>query len=199
MAVNWMEVQALATAALVATSTGAIVYAGIQLRHEREYRNIVNLEKHLTFFLSANFESARRKLALDRVEAGKLKDFVKEQPPRSVFDVLDFYEHLGMLVRKGHLNVDDVWHTFYEWAQPVYADLKPMIEDYDSPYVEQYPDFRRLMRAMDGIQRQVMSRQKVEHWTLWTPERILAHYEYELGAREGSRRAMREARLELSR
>jgi len=203
MAVNWMEVQALATAALVATSTGAIVYAGMQLRHEREYRNILNLEKHLSFFLSAPFAAARQRMAGDRVLDGKLLEFHKEKPPASVFEVLDFYEHLGMLVRKGHLNVDDVWHTFYEWAQPVYADVKPMIEDYDSPYLEQYPDLRRLMHGMDGIQRRVMSRQKVEHWTLWTPERILKHYEEELGAREahrsGERRAMREARLELGR
>ncbi len=46
----------------------------------------------------------------------------------SAFEVLDFYEHLALLVKKGHLDLYDVWHTFYEWAQPVYVDMQALIE-----------------------------------------------------------------------
>jgi len=53
MAVDWQAVQAVATTALVVTSCGAIAYAGLQLRNEREYRSVANLEKHLSFFLEA--------------------------------------------------------------------------------------------------------------------------------------------------
>jgi len=178
--VNWTEVQALATVALVATSAGAIAYAGLQLRHEREYRSVANLEKQLGFFLSDGFLAARRKLAVDRMDGDELKPWNKDEPPVSVFEVLDFYEHLGLLVKKGHLNIYDVWHTFYEWAQPVYADLRPMIEDPDSVYADHYWDLRRLIGEMDHIQRQHMKTQKADHWTMWTPERILAHYKYEI-------------------
>jgi hypothetical protein len=37
MTINWVAVQAIATAVLVITSGGAIAYAALQLRHEREY------------------------------------------------------------------------------------------------------------------------------------------------------------------
>ena len=40
----------MATVALVVTSAGAISYAALQLRHERAYRAVDNLEKQLSFF-----------------------------------------------------------------------------------------------------------------------------------------------------
>ena len=162
--VNWTEVQAIATVALVATSAGAIAYAGLQLRHEREYRSVANLEKQLGFFLSDGFLAARRKLAVDRMDGDELKPWNKDEPPVSVFEVLDFYEHLGLLVKKGHLNIYDVWHTFYEWAQPVYVDLRLLIEDEESAYSDHYSDLRKLMRAMDEIQLGRMHAKNANHW-----------------------------------
>ena len=189
---DWTAVQAVATVALVVTSAGAIGYAGLQLRHEREYRSVANLEKQLGFFLSEGFMLARRRLAQDRMdEDGKLKPLDKASPPLSIFEVLDFYEHLGLLVKKGHVDVYDVWHTFYEWAQPVYADLQLIIEGENSQYSDHYSDLRRLMLAMDKIQQKRMETQRADHWTLWTPERIVGHYKYELEVGGRPRRTRR--------
>ena len=55
MLINWIAVEAVANTCLVITSVGAISYAGLQLRHEREYRSVANLEKQLSFFLSESF------------------------------------------------------------------------------------------------------------------------------------------------
>ena len=65
---DWTAVQAVATSILVLTSVGAIAYAGLQLRHERQYRSVENLEKQLSFFLSDNFVAARRRLAQARLD-----------------------------------------------------------------------------------------------------------------------------------
>ncbi len=67
MAIDWVAVQAVATVTLVMTSLGAIGYAGLQLKHEREYRSVANLEKQLAYFLGAAFTGARRRLALPRL------------------------------------------------------------------------------------------------------------------------------------
>ncbi len=191
---NWEEVQALANVVLVLTSAGAIGYAALQLRHERLYRSVNNLEKQLSFFLSENFVSARQRLAKARTEDDQLLSLDPHEPPGSAFEVLDFYDHLGLLVKKGHLDVYDVWHTFYEFAQPVYVDLQPMIEGAESPYRDHYGDLRRLMRMMDDIQIKRMHAKNANHWSLWTPERILEHYRYEL---EVSTEARRERRAKL--
>jgi hypothetical protein len=198
MTINWVAVQAIATVVLVVTSGGAIAYAALQLRHEREYRSVINLEKQLSFFLSAPFVAARRRLAQARVSQDGLVPWTIDEPPVVAFEVLDFYEHLGLLVKKGHLDLYDVWHTFYEWAQPVYFDLQPLIEDQRSPYAVQYSDMRKLIRNMDEIQIGRMHAKHTSPSALWTPERILDYYRYELETSEApvqpmSRRARRRA------
>ena len=188
---------------LVATSVGAIGYAGLQLRHERAYRSVSNLEKQLTFFLSENFVAARRRLAQARLdltgEEPGLQPWELEQPPVTVFEVLDFYEHLALLVKKGHLEIYDVWHTFYEWAQPVYVDMQPLIESDDSMYSDHYEDLRGMMRQMDELQLRRMHKKHANHWALWTPDRILDHYKYELESGGRPRRSRRAAAREMAR
>ena len=185
---NWMALEALATTFLVLTSAGAIGYAAQQLRTERAYRSATNLEKQLSFFLGDSFTAARRRLAEARVHNDELFPWSVEDPPIEAFEVLDFYDHLGLLVRKGHLEVFDVWHTFYEWAQPVYVDLRPLAEDESSEYFDHYSELRRLIRAMDDIQLKRMHEKNGNHWALWTPDRILDYYRYESEAKQGTRR-----------
>jgi hypothetical protein len=195
MGVDWTAVQAVATSILVLTSVGAIAYAGLQLRHEREYRSVENLEKQLSFFLSDNFVGSRRRLAQARLDTTgaepKLQAWELDAPPVSVFEILDFYEHLALLVKKGHLSLYDVWHTFYEWAQPVYVDMQSLIESPDSMYADHYNDLQRMMRRMDEIQLSRMHKQNANHWSLWTPERIIDHYRYELESGGRPRRSRR--------
>jgi hypothetical protein len=186
--VNWLAVQAVATVVLVLTSGGAIAYASLQIRNERAYRSVANLERQLSFFLSPSFIAARQRLAEARLDSSGLKAWSLNDPPISAFEVLDFYEHLALLVKKGHLNLYDVWHTFYEWAQPVYVDMQPLIESSESAYADHYNDLQRMMGRMDDIQRRKMHRQKGEHWTLWGTDRIIEHYRYELEARGQPRR-----------
>ncbi len=181
MGSNWTEAEAIATALLVLTSMAGIVYAGIQLKHEREYRAVSNLEKQLAFFHSTKFREARRRLAAERLnEQGNLLALNIEDPPTAAFEVLDFYEHLGLLVKKRHLELYDVWHTFYEWAQPVYADFRNVLENRENEWANHYSDFRRMMHGMDRIQQHRMRRQEGDHGRLWSDDRICEHYQYEL-------------------
>ena len=197
-ALNWMAWEAIATTALVVTSAGAISYAALQLRTERAYRSVSNLEKQLSFFLSESFVRARRHLAETRVRDEELVPWSVEEPPVAAFEVLDFYDHLGLLVRKGHLEVFDVWHTFYEWAQPVYVDLRALVEGKTSDYRDHYCELRELMRTMDDIQLKRMHETKANHLALWTPDRILDYYRYESETGEEPRRRRRRARAEAA-
>lgn len=86
-----VAIQAVATAAQVLTSAGAIGYAALQLRHERAYRTVDNLEKQLSFFLSDRFVAVRRRLAESRLDGAGLKAWTLDDPPVNAFDVLDFY------------------------------------------------------------------------------------------------------------
>ena len=203
MAVDWLAVQGVSTSILVLTSVGAIAYAGLQLRHEREYRSVENLEKQLGFFLSEQFVGARRRLAQARLDTTGAEPVLVawdlQAPPVSSFEVLDFYEHLALLVKKGHLDLYDVWHTFYEWAQPVYVDMQGLIESEESLYADHYNDLQRMMRQMDEIQLKRMHAQNANHWSLWTPDRIIDHYRYELESGGRPRRSRRAAARDVAR
>ncbi len=87
MALDWTAVQAVATSILVLTSVGAIAYAGLQLRQERQYRSVENLEKQLSFFLSDNFVASRRRLAQARLDTTRaeaiLQPWELDSPPVS--------------------------------------------------------------------------------------------------------------------
>lgn len=196
---DWLALQAVASSVLVLTSAGAIGYASLQLKQERSYRSVSNLEKQLSFFLSEQFSKARKRLAEDRVAGDELLPLDVNDPPVSAFEVLDFYEHVGLLVKRGHLDVYDVWHTFYEWAQPVYVDLRELIESDASPFADQYSDLRKLMRQMDDIQLERMHEKNANHWALWTPARILDHYRYERETGGAERRRNRRARMAAAR
>ena len=195
--VNWVEVEAIANSLLVLTSASAIAYAGVQLRHEREYRGVANLEKQLGFFLSEPFGAVRRKLAQARLDPDgtQLRPMEMDDPPVSALEILDFYEHLALLVKKGHLDLYDVWHTFYEWAQPVYVDMQKVVEGSQSPFADHYNDLRKLMRQMDEIQLQRMHKRHANHWALWTPDRIIEHYRYELESGGRPRRTRRSGNI----
>ena len=179
--IDWGEVQALATVALVATSGGAIGYAALQLRHEREYRMMNNLEEQWKLFLSETMAETRKRLAEERLSGDTLRDLNIEDPPASALEMLDFYEHLALLEKRGRLDLYDVWHTFYEWLQPVYADLRRLIESAESAYYQHYSDLRRMMLKMDRMQQERMAKPGgLDHWQLWTPERVVEHYQHEL-------------------
>jgi len=198
MQMNWQESTAIATFGLLLSSLGAILYASKQLHHERNYRQMANLERQLTFFLSERFLRARRRLAEDRLDyssnAGTaggeaaLQALNKKKPPMSVFEVLDFYEHLALLIKKGHLDIYDVWHTFYEWLQPVYFDLLPILEDKEGQWYYHYSDLCRLMSRLDTLQKtRMVATNRGAHQALWTAERIVAHYQYDLELGKGRR------------
>ncbi len=191
---DWLAVQAVATVALVVTSGGAISYAALQLKHEREYRMMNNLEEQWKLFLSESMAATRKRLAGDRLSGETLSALDIEAPPASALEMLDFYEHLALLEKRGRLDLYDVWHTFYEWLQPVYADLRQVIESSKSGYQDHYSDLRKMLEKMDKIQRQRMAKPGgKDHWELWTDERVIEHYrhEAEVGGRPRRRRAVR--------
>ncbi|HEY0795469.1 MAG TPA: hypothetical protein VGD64_06785 [Acidisarcina sp.] len=190
---NWQETTAVATFGLVLSSFGAILYASKQLHHERAYRQMANLERQLTFFLSERFLLARSRLAQDRLaedrlEGMALKPLDPRNPPMSVFEILDFYEHVALLIKKDHLDIYDVWHTFYEWLQPVYFDLLPILDDKEGQWYYHYSDLCRLMGQLDALQKtKMVGTERTARQAIWTAERIVAHYKYELHLLKGRR------------
>jgi hypothetical protein len=77
--------------------------------------------------------------------------------------------------------------------------MQALIESPDSMYADHYNDLQRMMRHMDEIQLKRMHRKNANHWSLWTPDRIIDHYRYELESGGRPRRSRRAAAREVAR
>ncbi|MGB9198924.1 MAG: hypothetical protein WCB53_18530 [Terriglobales bacterium] len=144
---------AAGTVALALIACIALVFTIVQLRTQRELARIDNLEKQLKYFESADFVAHRRALAKQRVGQGRLKVLKDDDAPSEMYRVLDVFEHLGFLVRKGHLRDYDVWHSFGAWAIPIYYDCRRVIEYEQADDKTFYNDFLWLVSKLEKIER----------------------------------------------
>jgi hypothetical protein len=118
----------VATLLLVVTAIVTVVFAWRQLSIQRRQTRIENLERQLERFDSNSFRATRRELASKRLdEHDELVGLDVNDLPTELYEVLDFFEHLGHLVRRHHIDSYDTWHTFAGWIGPTYADTRQYI------------------------------------------------------------------------
>ena len=148
------SIATLANVGLVITGVVAIIFAYVQLENERKYRRTENLEAQIQRFDSKAIVRQRTALAKARVDTD-LKKLVKldlDDTPGSAYEILNYFEHLGLLVRKGHLDAFVAWHSFDCSAMPIYYDLRPLIESERQSDTSAYCDFGKLVGRLRRIE-----------------------------------------------
>lgn len=75
-----------------------------------------------------------RKRASKNLKAKPIKD------TDDIEDVLDFFETLGIMVRKSGLDPELVWHTFFYWVHGYWIHTKDLIEQQRKDYPNRYKD-----------------------------------------------------------
>jgi hypothetical protein len=58
-----------------------------------------------------------------------LRPLTYENSPAELWDVLGYCDHVGLLTRRGYLEVRDVWSEFGPWFFNYYADGLKVIEE----------------------------------------------------------------------
>src|ERR1700728_3288950 len=117
-----------ATLLLVLTAFLTIAFTWIQIAIQRRQTRVDNLEKQIDRFESEQFQRTRRGLAGKRLDrSDELIALDLADIPIELQEILDFFEHIAFLVRRGHLGSYDVWHTFATWIGPVYWDAREYI------------------------------------------------------------------------
>ncbi|SRR5579883_184166 len=180
---TWQAVSAASTFALAIIAAVALVFTVVQILIQRGLAKITNLEKQIDSFDSSEFLGYRKELAKQRLGQGRLKVLRDDDAPSELYKVLDFFEHVGFLVRKRHLRAYDVWHSFGAWAVPTYYDARRVIEyqQYDDPTF--YDDFVWLIRKVEKI-----SQKKTGKLEIPSDDDIYNYYLDEFGGKLPSRR-----------
>jgi hypothetical protein len=169
---------AIATAALVLTGLGAMFFAWYQIRSERKYRRVENIEREIERFESKRYESARKLFAASRLTQGKeLKPLSRLTAPPAAYEILDFFEHIGHLARAGHLEMRAVWHRFGWWILIMDRDARSLVDEERDSSNTVLCDFEWLVKKVSRVEKKEEGR----HLNI-TPEKMISFYRQQVGA-----------------
>lgn len=93
----------LVTCCLVVTGIGAISFARRQLLFEVSQRRLENLNKAVDDFYDDRRRYLRKKFATGRLDGDRLVRKQDSGFPDCAMDILDFFDHVASLTRKGHV------------------------------------------------------------------------------------------------
>jgi hypothetical protein len=138
-------ITALATSVLALTAVAALGFTIIQLRRSRESDRI----KHLLSFIH-DFECDP--IATVRRTVGE-KFLAGEKYPVEAQNLLNFFETIGLLVRRKYLDINDVWSSFSYWMFYIYASFRDDIEQEQREDGTYYGDFCKLIERLRKIEK----------------------------------------------
>lgn len=88
-----------------------------------------------------------------RVKAATALKNTTESNQVDIEDVLDFFETVGILVRKGALNDELVWSSFYYWLHGYFHYGKKFLEVQRSKFPARYDEVIRLHKKLLKIEK----------------------------------------------
>jgi len=145
-------------------SVAALIYAHLQLKEAHEESQVQHL-----LSLQQQYEQEPM-VTYRKVYATKRLAGVEDPPER--YKMLDFFEEVALLVKRGYLSETDVWETFSSEIFPLYADSRDTIEQErkkDDPV--EYSNLISLVNRLEAIESEQKgglakpSKQEiVEHW-----------------------------------
>ncbi len=106
------------TGVLAVATLWAIWYARGQLKEAHQEAQVQHLLTFIQQFEQEPMATYRRQLAEKRLK--------NEDEPDELWDELNFFDTIGLLVEKGYLNETHVWDSFSYWVFDLNADATPM-------------------------------------------------------------------------
>lgn len=131
----WDRVAAIFTAIGAVGTLIAILVSihltSTQINEARDEVRMQHLVEEAAQFDEPPLLTTRQTVALERIRTSKneaVRPMTYDDAPPEVWDLLNDCDHIGLLARRGYLNVDDVWSEMGYWLLHIYADAEPVIE-----------------------------------------------------------------------
>lgn len=137
-------VTAIATSVLALTSIVALAYAIMQLSQVKQSDKIRHLLSFVNEFEREPISGWRRTTAKKRLKG--------EEYPSEAQDLLNFFETIGLLVRRKFLDTHDVWDCLSYWMFNIYADFREDIEQEQRNDESYFRDFCKLIERLRKIE-----------------------------------------------
>jgi hypothetical protein len=135
---------AVATSVIAITGVWALIYAHRQLKQSRESEKVKHLVEFNKEFDCNPMAQWRKNVAEQRLNGIPFPD--------EALRLFDFFETVGLLVRRGYLDQDDVWCTFSYWIFNIYSDFRDEIEQIQRGDGNYYNEFCTLRERLCEIE-----------------------------------------------
>lgn len=135
---------AIFTGVLAASTVVALIVAYQQLKEfhaESQIQHLLALEQQ---FDQEPMLTYRRGLAEKRLK--------NQDDPDELYAVLDFFETVGLLVKRGYLNESDVWNTFAIDVFTLNSDERQVIEQQRRKDPTVYAEFNFLVERLSRVE-----------------------------------------------
>jgi hypothetical protein len=126
-------ITAACTAAMALTAIVALLYAHWQLKQDRDEAEVGRMLEEVHKYDEEPMVSYRRTYAERRLKG--------VEDPSEEYQLMDFFETIGLLVDRGYLDETDVWENFSGYLLPLYTDTRDDVEEgqkNDPTYYEHY-------------------------------------------------------------
>src|SRR5260370_23370715 len=125
----WDRITAISTVVLALTGAAALIFAWLQIQEFRNAAQVQHIDE-LVHRWDYEMVDARRALALKRLDPKQqtLLALNMDDPPKEMDAILNFYEHMDVMIDRGYVDKDDVWREFSDGMFPFYTDAHPYID-----------------------------------------------------------------------
>jgi hypothetical protein len=149
----WEKVNSISSVCLVLVGLGAMWFAYTQIKESRDEAKIQHLVEVVQQFDQPPYSDIRRRLAAQRIDTKQkiVRPLDVEDPPGEMIDLLDFCQHIGLLVNRGYLDEGDVYGEFADPMFLLYRDARPLIDARRKEEPAVWGDFVDLVQALERI------------------------------------------------
>jgi hypothetical protein len=153
-AIFWDKLTAISSAVLAVTGVVAILFAHRQINEARDEARIAHLQEMIQKFSEPPVADSLRLLALKRIDQKRkvLNPLDPNDAPDEMYEVLTFFETLGLLANRGYLNKKDVWNEFGYEIFNFYADARPVIDNDRKDDKTMWSNFTQLVNDIRQIE-----------------------------------------------
>jgi hypothetical protein len=151
--INWQAVEAVATCVIAATAIATVLYAADQLGSFKKESRITHLIELVHEFENAPLADARRRLARERLHDGALQRLDVANPPHSLHTILNFFEHMGFLLRDGYVELEAVSVEFHYWIFRIWTDARAVIRYEQDEAAIYYSCFEAMVKRLEEHER----------------------------------------------
>ena len=163
---------ALASAVLAVIAFAAAVFTRNQLMTMRSTAQVEHLLHLISQFESEPLISTRRSVAINRGSQSTVSP--------SAYRLLDFFEIVGMLVRRKYLDDTDVWDSFGYWVFNLCADCDALLQSERESDPNMYRNVVFLRSAMEKVETRMKGKSAKP-----TPEDIQTFWSEEADVKSG--------------